>query len=99
VLYAAHADLVLNGHVHDYQRYPPLTPTGTADPAQGITEYVVGTGGENLMAFVTTVQPQPAVHLQRFGYLRLALGETGWTAQFVDATGAVLDSSSGVCHA
>jgi hypothetical protein len=98
VLYAAHADVVLNGHVHDYQRYPPLDPFGAADPTLGITEYVVGTGGENFMAFVPTVTPQPVTHLQRFGYLRMTLGVSGWNAEFIDSTGAVADTSSGTCH-
>lgn len=99
VLYAAHVDVVLNGHVHDYQRYPPLDPTGAPDPAHGITEYVVGTGGENLMPFVPTVTPPPVTHLQRFGYLRMTLDPTGWTSEFIDSTGVVADTSSGTCHA
>ncbi len=32
VLYAAHADLILNGHDHDYERFAPQTPDGLADP-------------------------------------------------------------------
>jgi len=98
VLYAAHADVVLNGHVHDYQRYPALDPSGTADPAAGITEYIVGTGGEGFLAFVPTVQPQPVTHLQRFGYLRMTLDTSGWSAQFIDSTGTVADTSTGTCH-
>lgn len=98
-LYAAHADVALNGHVHNYQRYAPLSPSGTADPSNGITEYVVGTGGEGFTAFDTKVKPQPAVRLRTFGYLRLTLETSGWDAQFVDSTGTVLDSSSGTCHA
>lgn len=98
VLYAAHADVVLNGHVHDYQRYPPLNPSGGSDPSNGLTEYIVGTGGENLMAFDPTVSPHPVDHLQEFGYLRMTLGTSGWTAQFIDATGAVADTSDGTCH-
>src|SRR5918994_373705 len=32
VLYAADADVVLNGHVHNYERFAPQTPSGEADP-------------------------------------------------------------------
>lgn len=99
VLYAAHADVVLNGHIHDYQRYPALDPNGVSDPAMGITQYIVGTGGEGFMDFVPTVTPSPVVHLQRFGYLRLTLQAAGWTAEFIDSTGAVADTSTGTCHA
>ena len=54
LLYRHHADLVLNGHDHLYGRYSPLDPYGNPDPAQGIREFVVGTGGETLDTVVTT---------------------------------------------
>ena len=46
-LYSAHADIVLNGHDHLYERYAQQDPSGVA-AANGIREFVVGTGGENL---------------------------------------------------
>ena len=64
LLYEAGADLVLNGHDHLYARYAPIKPyfasgdtsvagvtgtwLGTADPRNGIREFIVGTGGETL---------------------------------------------------
>jgi len=50
-LYTAKAEVVLNGHVHNYERFAPQTPSGVADPAQGIREFVVGTGGRSLNTF------------------------------------------------
>jgi hypothetical protein len=97
-LYAAHADVVLNGHVHDYQRYAPMAADATPDVTNGITEYVVGTGGEKEVALQSTASPQPAAYLKSFGYLRITLLPAGWTADFVDPSGTVLDSSSGACH-
>ena len=47
----AGADLVLNGHDHDYERFAPQDPTGRADPDRGITEIVVGTGGGEMRDF------------------------------------------------
>ena len=44
-LYDANADLVLNGHDHHYERFAPQDPTGTADAARGLREFIVGTGG------------------------------------------------------
>ena len=55
-LYAANADLVLNGHDHDYERFAPQDPTGAADYARGIREFVVGTGGKSRTS-ISTVQP------------------------------------------
>jgi len=45
-LYDANADVVITGHDHDYERFAPQTPDGAADPARGIREFVVGTGGK-----------------------------------------------------
>jgi hypothetical protein len=43
-LYAANADVVLNVHDHDYERFARQSPSGAADAARGIREFVVGTG-------------------------------------------------------
>jgi len=45
-LYVYHADIVLNGHDHDYERFAPQSPGGVPDP-NGIREFVVGTGGRS----------------------------------------------------
>ena len=45
VLYDAGADLILNGHDHDYERFAPQDPNGNRDKDHGIVEIVVGTGG------------------------------------------------------
>jgi hypothetical protein len=98
-LYKAHADVVLNGHQHNYQRYAALSPSGVADPVNGITEYVVGTGGEAFAGVSSAYTPQPArAIVKTFGFLRLTLASGGWSADFVDTTGQVLDTSSGTCH-
>ncbi|MDX6298594.1 MAG: hypothetical protein QOI51_2451 [Nocardioidaceae bacterium] len=97
-LYAAHADLVLNGHIHNYQRFSPLSPAGAVDPGNGITEYIVGTGGEALQPIARTAAPQPVAYSKTFGYLRMTLHSAGWDAQFIDSSGAVLDTSAGTCH-
>src|SRR5437763_7273256 len=47
ILYHAGADVVINGHDHDYERFAPQDPEGKADPAHGIREVVVGSGGKN----------------------------------------------------
>jgi hypothetical protein len=43
-LYKAKAEVVLNSHKHNYERFAEQTPGGVANPA-GIREFVVGTGG------------------------------------------------------
>ena len=46
LLYKSHATLILNGHEHVYARFRPMDPTGNSDPRHGITQFIVGTGGE-----------------------------------------------------
>ena len=96
-LLAAHADVVFNGHVHNYQRYVPMD-SAKHSLASGITEYVVGTGGETQVAMKST-GVKPAQWAKTFGYLRLSLSATGWHSEFVTSTGTVLDPYDGTCHA
>ena len=60
-LYAAHAALVLNGHAHYYERFKPQNPSGNLDPANGITEIIVGTGGVN-HGSASFISPNTAVY-------------------------------------
>src|SRR5262250_1154720 len=41
-LYAEHADVVINGHDHNYERFAPQSPDGAGDAQHGIRESVVG---------------------------------------------------------
>ncbi len=98
ILYNAHADLILNGHVHNYARFDLLNPSGASDP-NGIREVIVGTGGEDLGGGSATASPKPQVTFKKFGYLRLTLGAGTYSGTFVDAgTGAADDTFSGTCH-
>jgi hypothetical protein len=98
-LYAAGADVVLNGHDHDYERFGPQTPAGRADARRGIREFVVGTGGRS--HYPTLI---PRANSQRrdsatFGVLSLTLHRDGYSWRFVpEAGGRFTDSGTGACH-
>ena len=98
-LYRAGAEMVLNGHDHDYERFAPQNPTAQADPSHGIREFVVGTGGEDQRPFKTT-QPNSEVRSDHsFGVLDLTLNAGSYTWRFVPVAGATFtDSGSGSCH-
>jgi acid phosphatase type 7 len=98
-LYDAGADLVLVGHAHDYERFAPQDPTGTADPARGIREIVVGTGGKRHYGFLD-VQPNSAVrNADTWGVVELTLHATGYDWRFVpEAGGWFTDAGSAPCH-
>ncbi|MBI3229808.1 MAG: metallophosphoesterase [Burkholderiales bacterium] len=98
-LAAANADLVLVGHDHDYERFAPQDPEGKLDPARGIAQFVVGTGGSGLSPFgmrrANSEKGQNEVH----GVLKLVLKDDGYDWQFlaVDAT-RFQDKGSAACH-
>ena len=95
----AGADLVLTGHDHDYERFAPQTATGQPDPARGIVEFVVGTGGKNLRP-IKDPQPNSVIRNDRtFGVLRLRLHPAGYDWRFVPVPGSSFtDSGSAACH-
>jgi hypothetical protein len=96
-LYAAGADVVLNGHDHDYERFAPQNPSGVADPA-GIREFVVGTGGYNLRSFAGIAANSAVRNATTFGVLKLTLRPGSYDWQFVPVAGSTFtDSGSGTC--
>src|SRR5207249_357851 len=96
-LYAAHAELIINGHMRDYERFAPQTPAGAADPVNGIREILVGTGGEGLDAANTLIIPNSEARISGvYGVLKLTLYDGSYAWQFVPVAGqTATDSGSG----
>ena len=93
------ASLALGGHLHNYQRFAPM---------DGITELVVGTGGENAEhdTFVgqadDAVSPDPRLDAWNdtdFGALKMELEPGRADYEMVKLGGGVLDSGSVACEA
>jgi uncharacterized protein YjdB len=98
-LYDFHAEIVLNGHEHNYERFAPQTPTGTADATNGIREFVVGTGGESHYTGNSPIANSQVFNGSTFGVLKLTLGAGTYSWQFVPVAGqSFTDSGSGTCH-
>jgi acid phosphatase type 7 len=99
-LYAAHAAVVINGHDHDYERFAPQNPDGQADPAHGIREFVVGTGGKNSHRSFAAPRPNSEVRqANTFGVLKLTMHPKSFDWEFVPEAGKTFsDSGSGECH-
>lgn len=97
-LYAAHVDIVLNGHDHDYERFAIQNPSEQPD-ANGIREFVVGTGGEEHHGW-TSIQPTSEVRNDdTFGVLGLTLRPTSYEWSFVPEAGKTFtDSGSEACR-
>lgn len=99
-LYTAGADVVINGHDHDYERFAPQDPEGHADEKRGIREFVVGSGGKNSHRKMGKVKPNSeARNDDAFGVLKLTLRANGYDWEFVPEAGKTFsDSGSGACH-
>ena len=98
-LYDAHADVVVNGHDHDYERFAPQTPNGVADAAHGIRQFVVGTGGKNHRPFHAPDKNSEVRDATAFGVLKVTLKANSYDWQFVPEAGKTFtDSGSGSCH-
>jgi hypothetical protein len=97
-LYDNHADVVLNGHDHDYERFAAQAPSGQSDP-NGIREFVVGTGGKSHFA-VSAISPNSESHnADSFGVLLLTLDSASYNWRFVpESPGAFSDQGFAQCH-
>jgi hypothetical protein len=99
-LYDAKAEVVLNGHDHNYQRYAPMSPAGAVEQQSGIREFVVGTGGRGHYQLVARPDgAREAADDQTLGVLKLTLLRHSYDWQFVPEPGKTFtDRGSGVCH-
>ena len=100
ILYNWGADLIVNGHAHRYERFAPMTPSGTYS-ANGIREIVAGTGGAGGGSEISRTN---APNLQRvktdvYGVLKLSLGAGFYAWKFVPIAGMTFtDSGTTRCH-
>jgi hypothetical protein len=99
ILYDGGADLILNGHEHDYERFLPQTPDGVVDSVKGIPQIIAGTGGGVLRKMNAPFARNSVFQIHgRFGVLKLTLGAGEYRHAFIDATGRVWDPGAGKCH-
>jgi len=97
-LYAAHADLVLVGHDHNYQRYAKMDGSKVAK-ADGLRQILVGTGGRGFYGISGSSALLETSNASTHGVLKLTLSATGYTGDFVPSDGTYTDTFSGTCNA
>ena len=97
-LYAAGADVIVNGHDHDYERFAPQDPDAHEDRARGIREFVVGTGGTPLKGFDDPVANSELRASLTHGVLKLTLKASSYDWAFVPTSTDFHDAGSGPCH-
>lgn len=98
VLYEFGVEIVVVGHDHFYERFAPQTPDGSADPARGIRQFTVGTGGAPLTP-ASGGAANSEVSGSVWGVLVLTLNDGGYAWEFRPVAGASFtDAGSGTCH-
>jgi PKD repeat protein len=98
-LYAAGADLVLNGHAHVYERYAPQTPDGVLDMTKGLRQITVGTGGASGGSLTVLRENVEVVEGRTLGALKLTLDDGRYAWEFLPVAGKTFtDRGTGICH-
>ena len=98
-LYNANADVVVDGHDHDYERFAPQDPSGKADPSRGMVEFVAGTGGAELRDFNAPIANSLVRIANVWGIMKFTLHPTSYDWQFIPVAGqTATDSGSADCH-
>ena len=91
-------DVVVSGHSHLYERFPPMDARGRADPDRGVRLFVAGTGGRYLHG-LQDIQPRSEVRsADTFGVLKFTLRADGYRWDFVPVEGGKFrDSGEATC--
>ena len=99
-LYSSNADLIVNGHAHNYERFSPQDANGALDTTRGIVEIIAGTGGASLFPFNSSFAANSVVHnSSTWGVLKLTLHSTSFDWQFIPIAGQTFtDSGTRACH-
>ena len=104
-LYAAGVDILLDGHDHIYERTVPMKSGATlasppvADPAFGITQFTVGTGGEAHHGLATPLPTSVVRNDQTFGIMKFTLHATTYDWKFLPIAGSTFtDSGTAAVH-
>lgn len=94
----AGAELIVNGHIHNYERFTEMNAEGQA-ASPGLREIVVGTGGVNHDGYVTRLPTSEVRNASTYGVLKLTLSLGRYSWQFIPITAeSFTDSGTTRCH-
>jgi calcineurin-like phosphoesterase family protein len=98
LLYENHAEVVIGGHDHFYERFGPQNSAYESDREHGIRQFIAGTGGAMLYRPATRF-PNSEQIVEAYGVLKLTLQPTFYEWEFINAqTNASVDRGVGQCH-
>jgi acid phosphatase type 7 len=94
ILYDHHAEVILNGHAHRYERFARITPGGKSSSTKGIRQFIVGTGGAPGGSQKGPDEPRvQAKKVDAPGVLKLKLGSDFYHWKFVPVAGRIYTDS------
>ena len=98
-LYDHGAEVIVTGHRHHYERFAPQTPAGASDASFGIRQFVVGTGGIDLVGFASPMKNSQVRNSSTYGVLKFTLRASSYDFAFMPIAGqSFSDKGTGVCH-
>lgn len=98
-LYDYDAEIVINGHDHDYERFAPQTPEGLIDIDRGIRAFTVGTGGAPLRDFNNIKSSSEVRDNNSHGVIKFTLYSDQYDWEFIPIAGdSFTDSGTDYCH-
>ncbi len=98
-LYDYGAEIVLNGHNHQYERFAEQTATGVASSGRGVRQFEVGVGGKSHYPIGTRQRNSEVLNNDTFGVLRLTLGAGAYEWRFLPVAGKTFtDTGATQCH-
>ena len=92
-LYQRNAEIILNGHDHNYERFDPQDPESNF-VTRGIREFVVGTGGRSLRRTSRRQKHSIVRNFDVWGVLQLTLRRESYEWQFRGVGPEFTDASS-----
>ena len=103
-LYNAHADVVVNGGEHIYERMAPMyysqtDSTKAVGDSLGLRQFNSGLGGDgSLSATVSHMNPFSQYRQAGAGVLKMTLGDGAYSWVFVNNDGTTSDAGQATCH-
>jgi hypothetical protein len=81
-LHDAGAELVINGHIHNYERFEEMNASGKAK-SPGLRQIIVGTGGVNHYGFINPLETSQVRNSSTYGVLKLTLHSESYSWEFI----------------
>jgi hypothetical protein len=98
LLRSKNAEIVVNGHDHDYERFAPQDGDGRYDPF-GVREFVVGTGGAEQRPLAMRQPNSEVFDGQTYGVIKLSLHARSYDWSFLPIEGqSFRDGGAGDCR-